>query len=138
MASAPVKSSPFCRTRAYRQSSASRTFQTQKLANWTLPAPLETGVSASHEWSLELLSDIPEGSRACDSFTGEPEKIGIGNGAAFRRQLPGWPVAEGAPIVAVDPNAENVRARRDCAKAGFRLTGIVETNEGPVGLMIFD
>jgi aminoglycoside 6'-N-acetyltransferase len=54
------------------------------------------------------------------------------------RQLPGRPIAEGAPIVAVDPDAENVRARRDYAKAGFRLTGIVETSEGQVALMIFD
>src|SRR3954452_3256847 len=98
---APVKSSPFCRTRAYRQSSASRTFQTQKLASWTLPAPLETAVSASHQWSLELLSHVPERSRTFDSFIGEPEKIRIGNGAAFRRQLPGRPISECAPIVAV-------------------------------------
>jgi hypothetical protein len=102
------------------------------------PVTVETAVCASHTWSQELLSHLPEGSRAFDSFIGEPNKIGIGNGAAFRRQLPGQPIAEGAPTVAVNPNAENVRARRDYAKAGFRLTGIVETSEGPVALMIFD
>ena len=113
-------------------------FRLKKLANWTLPAPLETAVSPSHQWSLELLSHVPERSRTFDSFIGEPEKIGIGNGAAFRRQLPGRPIAECAPIVSVDPDAENVRGRRDYAKAGFRLTGIVETSERPIALMIFD
>jgi len=47
-------------------------------------------------------------------------------------------MAEGAPNVAVNPDAENVRARRDYAKAGFRLTGIVEICEEQVALMIFD
>lgn len=65
-------------------------------------------------------------------------RFGIGNGSAFRRQLVERLIAKGAPIVAVDPDAENVRARRDYAKAGFRLTGIVELSEEQVALMIFD
>ena len=73
-----------------------------------------------------------------DSFTGEPDKIGIGNGSAFRRQLAERLIAVGVPIVAVEPDAKNVGPRRDYAKAGFRLTGIVEISEGLVALMIFD
>ena len=91
-------------------------------ASWTLPAPLETAVSASYTRSQKFLSHLPERSTAFDSFIGQPDKIGIENGSAFRRQLVERLIAEGAPIVAVDPNAENVRARRDYAKAGFRLT----------------
>jgi hypothetical protein len=38
--------------------------------------------------------------------------------------------AEGAPVVAIDPDVDNVRARRAYEKAGFRGDAIVETGEG--------
>ena len=91
-----------------------------------------------HTLPQEHLNHLPEGSRGFDSFIGEPDMVGIGHGSASPRQLAELLIAEGAPIVAVDPDAENVRARRAYAKAGFRLTGIVETREGQVALMIFD
>ncbi len=45
---------------------------------------------------------------------------------------------EGAPVVAIDPDVDNARARRAYEKAGFRGETVVETEEGPVVLMTFD
>jgi hypothetical protein len=50
----------------------------------------------------------------------------------------GWPLRnEGAPIVAIDPGIENLRARRAYENAGFRATSVVEAGEGPAVLMLF-
>jgi aminoglycoside 6'-N-acetyltransferase len=45
--------------------------------------------------------------------------------------------AEGAPVVAIDPDVDNVRARRAYEKTGFRGDAIVETGEGFAVLMTF-
>ena len=73
-----------------------------------------------------------------DSFIGAPEMIGRGHGSAYLRLLAQRLVADGAPLVAIDPDAANLRARRAYAKAGFRGDAIIETGEGPVVLMIFE
>jgi hypothetical protein len=44
---------------------------------------------------------------------------------------------DGAPVVAIDPDLDNRRARRACARAGFADDQIVETGEGEVMLMLF-
>ncbi len=46
--------------------------------------------------------------------------------------------AEGAPVVAIDPDVDNVRARRAYEKAGFRGDAIVETGEGFAVLMTLE
>jgi aminoglycoside 6'-N-acetyltransferase len=46
-------------------------------------------------------------------------------------------IAEGAPVVAIDPNLDNHRARRAYARAGFLAEEVVETPEGPSVLMLF-
>jgi hypothetical protein len=51
--------------------------------------------------------------------------IGNRHGSVFLGLLAERLIAQGAPIVLVDPDAENVRARRLC-EGRFRLTGIVE------------
>jgi RimJ/RimL family protein N-acetyltransferase len=45
---------------------------------------------------------------------------------------------EGAPLVAIDPAEENLRARRAYEKAGFRLQTMVMTETGPAALMVFE
>jgi aminoglycoside 6'-N-acetyltransferase len=45
--------------------------------------------------------------------------------------------AEGAPVVAIDPDVENLRARRANEKAGFRGEDLIETGAGPMILMTF-
>ena len=46
--------------------------------------------------------------------------------------------AEGAPVVAIDPDVENMCARRAYEKAGFRGDRVVASSAGPAILMIFE
>ncbi len=91
-----------------------------------------------HAWPQPHLAHLPPGTRAIDAFIGEPAMIGRGHGSTYLRLLAQQLVAEGAPLIAIDPDAENVRAQRAYAKAGFRVEGRVETASGPAVLMIFN
>ncbi len=91
-----------------------------------------------HDWPQPHFADLPAGSRAIDSFIGEPLMIGRGHGSIYLRLLAEQLGAEGAPVVAIDPDVGNIRARRAYENAGFRGGGCVETVEGPAILMIFD
>ena len=62
---------------------------------------------------------------------------GHGHGSAFLRALAGQPLAEGAPLVAIDPARDNHRARRACARAGFVGEAVVQAEAGPVVVMLF-
>ena len=42
-----------------------------------------------------------------------------------------------APLVAIDPDAGNLRARRAFARAGFAEDAVVEAKQGMVVLMMF-
>jgi aminoglycoside 6'-N-acetyltransferase len=91
-----------------------------------------------HAWPQAHLAHLPKGPRAIDSFIGLPSMIGKGHGAAYLR-LPAEQLCEvGAPLVAIDPDVDNVRARRAYAKAGFVGDKPTATSAGPVALMIFD
>ena len=90
-----------------------------------------------HTWPQPHLAALPPGTRAIDTFIGEPEMIGRGHGAAYLRLLARRLIAEGAPVIAIDPDVANVRAQRAYERAGFRRGEIVETAEGSVVLMIF-
>lgn len=46
-------------------------------------------------------------------------------------------IAAGAPIVAIDPDVANARARAAYARAGFVEDGIVDSGEGLVARMLF-
>jgi aminoglycoside 6'-N-acetyltransferase len=76
--------------------------------------------------------------RAIDTFIGEPDMVGRGHGACYLRLLAERLLAEGAPLVVIDPDADNERARRAYENAGFRGTSVVATAAGPAVLMIFD
>ena len=90
-----------------------------------------------HAWPQPHFVALPAGSRAIDAFVGEPEMLGRGHGSAFLRMLASRLRKEGAPAVAIDPAAENRRARRAYEKAGFRVEALVETGDGPALLMIY-
>ena len=90
-----------------------------------------------HAWPQPHLADLPKSVRAIDSFIGVPAMIGRGHGAACLRLLAERLCAEGAPLVAIDPAADNIRARRAYAKAGFADGTTVETESGPAVLMIY-
>ena len=57
--------------------------------------------------------------------------IGRGHGQAYLRLLAARLCAECAPLVAIDPAEDNVRARRAYEKAGFRVEAIGCDGSGP-------
>jgi aminoglycoside 6'-N-acetyltransferase len=92
---------------------------------------------AVHSWPQPHFAGLPPGSRAIDAFVGEPDMVGRGHGGVLLRLLAQRLVDEGAPMVAIDPDVENLRARRAYARAGFVGDEVVETGEGPAVLMVF-
>jgi len=92
---------------------------------------------AVHSWPQPHFGHLPPGARAIDTFIGEPDMVGRGHGGAYLRLLAERLRAEGAPVVAIDPDLDNVRALRAYAKAGFHGSTIVDSAEGPAMLMIF-
>jgi aminoglycoside 6'-N-acetyltransferase len=88
-------------------------------------------------WPQPHFANLPAGTRAIDTFIGEPAMIGRGHGSAYLRLLAERLIAEGAPLIAIDPDVDNLRARRAYAKAGFREEAMVATGEGPAVLMVF-
>ncbi len=91
-----------------------------------------------HAWPQPHLAHLPQGSRAIDSFIGWPSMIGRGHGQAYLRLLAARLCTEGAPVVAIDPATDNVRARRAYEKAGFRAEATVATEADPAVLMLYD
>jgi aminoglycoside 6'-N-acetyltransferase len=89
-------------------------------------------------WPQPHFAGLPHGSRAIDSFIGESGMIGCGHGSVYLRLLAARLRAEGAPVVAMDPAVDNLRARRAYERAGFVGDKIVQTNAGPAVLMIFE
>ena len=93
---------------------------------------------AVHAWPQPHLAHLPQGSRAIDSFIGWPSMVGRGHGAAYLGLLVQRLYAEGAPLVAIDPAADNLRAQRAYERAGFRFEARVETETGQSALMIYN
>jgi aminoglycoside 6'-N-acetyltransferase len=91
-----------------------------------------------HSWPQAHFMHLPGGARAIDSFIGLNPMIGRGHGAAYLRLLAKLLCAEGAPLVAIDPDADNLRARRAYARAGFVGDVSVATEAGPAVLMIYE
>ena len=88
-------------------------------------------------WPQDHLARLPAGTRAVDTFIGEPDLVGKGHGAAYMRLIARQLIAEGAPCVVVDPDPDNLRARHAYARAGFGRGRLVETPEGMAVLMVF-
>ena len=85
-----------------------------------------------------ISSPICRLARAIDTFIGDPAMIGGGHGAAFLRALAGQITADGAPLVAIDPAAANIRARKTYRDAGFKERKVIDTDEGKVALMSYE
>jgi aminoglycoside 6'-N-acetyltransferase len=90
-----------------------------------------------HDWPQTPYAHLPAGALAIDAFIGVPAMIGRGHGSRFLRLLAEQLIAEGAPLLAIDPDIANVRARAAYARAGFVEDAVVATEEGPVALMHF-
>jgi aminoglycoside 6'-N-acetyltransferase len=91
----------------------------------------------AHSWPQAHLQHLPDGAQVIDAFVGEPDMLGCGHGSAFLALFATILIEEGAPIVAIDPDVENVRARRAYARAGFVEEVVVQAEEGAVALMVF-
>jgi aminoglycoside 6'-N-acetyltransferase len=91
-----------------------------------------------HAWPQDHLAALPAGTRAIDTFIGDPDMLGGGHGSRYLRQLANQLLQEGAPLIAIDPGVDNHRAHRAYWKAGFRGDTLVETPAGPAILMTFD
>ena len=94
-------------------------------------------VYPAHAWPQPHLAALPDRAQVIDAFIGEPAMLGIGHGNRFLRRLADMLLAEGAPIVAIDPDFDNQRARRAYARAGFVEESAVETEHGPAVLMLY-
>jgi aminoglycoside 6'-N-acetyltransferase len=91
----------------------------------------------AHAWPQPHLAHLPDGAVVIDTFIGEPAMLGHGHGRRFLRLLAEMLLAEGAPIVAIDPVLNNRCARRAFAHAGFVEESAMRTKDGPVVLMIY-
>ena len=91
----------------------------------------------AHTWPQVHLQRLPRGAQVLDAFVGEPDMVGRGHGSAFLRLLASMLIRGGAPLVAIDPDVENLRARRAFARAGFAEDAVVQAEQGPVALMVF-
>ena len=87
-------------------------------------------------WPQDQFADLPPGARAIDAFIGDPAMIGRGHGAAFLCALAKQLIADGAPLVAIDPDAANIRAINAYRNAGFKMMEVIDTEDGKVALMI--
>ena len=92
---------------------------------------------APASWPQPHLRDLPAGSIAIDAFIGEPDMLGRGHGSAFLKAFGQMLVKDGASAVVIDPDAENLRARRAYARAGFVEQQVVDTADGPTAVMVF-
>lgn len=91
----------------------------------------------AHAWPQPHLAHLPGQARVIDAFIGEPAMLGQRHGRGFLRLLAHMLLAEGAPVVAIDPVLDNHRARHAYASAGFVEERIIETEAGPSVLMLF-
>lgn len=93
---------------------------------------------AVHTWPSPQFAHLPQGTRAIDTFIGDPAMIGRGHGARYVRVLAQHLRRHGVPTVAIDPDIRNHRARRAYARAGFRRDAAVAgAAKRPAVVMLF-
>jgi aminoglycoside 6'-N-acetyltransferase len=90
-----------------------------------------------HAWPQPHLDHLPIGSRAIDTFIGEPTMIGRGHGSAYLRIMALRLQAQGAPVIAIDPSEANRRAVLAYYNAGFRIDSTFSSEAGPGVVMLF-
>jgi aminoglycoside 6'-N-acetyltransferase len=90
-----------------------------------------------HAWPQPHLDHLPIGSRALDTFIGEPAMIGRGHGSSYLRIKALRLQSDGAPVVVIDPIEANRRAICAYTNAGFHIDSTFSSGEGPGVLMLF-
>lgn len=92
---------------------------------------------AVEAWPQPQFAALPPGALAVDPFIGAPEMLGAGHGSNFLRALALQLIDGGAPVVVIDPEPDNLRARQAYARAGFTGDEVVDGDDGPVVVMRF-
>lgn len=90
------------------------------------------------DWMQPHLEDRPKGTRAMDTFVGDPAFLGQGHRAKFLRQHALSLLSKGAPQIVIDPDPENHRAIAAYTRAGFTRVDVRESDDGPALLMVFE
>lgn len=92
----------------------------------------------AHHWHMPHYADFPAGTRAIDTFVGEPAMLGKGHAAGYLRQRAEALLDEGFPVVVIDPDPANERAVRCYRRAGFAGDRVLPCEDGdPVIVMEF-
>jgi aminoglycoside 6'-N-acetyltransferase len=92
----------------------------------------------AHHWPMPHYAHYPPGTRAIDTFLGEPNCLGRGHAARYLRQRALDLLAAGCPALVIDPDPANLRAAAAYRRAGFRDRGIRPCEDGdPVIVMDF-
>ena len=92
----------------------------------------------AHHWPLPHYAAFPPGTRAVDTFLGDPAYLGRGHAARSLRQRCTDLLAAGAAAVVIDPSPDNDRAVNAYRRAGFHPHGTAPSEEGdPVLVMEF-
>ena len=93
----------------------------------------------AHHWHMPHYAGFPQGTRAVDTFLGDPAFLGQGHAARYLRQRCAELVTQGATAVVIDPSPDNERAVRAYRRAGFAPRGILPCEDGdPVLVMEFE
>jgi hypothetical protein len=104
----------------------------------TLTGPVRHQVFDSNTVNSAIAGEHPAlNCLAVDSAAFLFRCLGRSHGSAFLRLLASSFIRQGAPLVAIDPDAGNLRARRAFARAGFAEDAVVEAKQGVVVLMVF-
>jgi aminoglycoside 6'-N-acetyltransferase len=90
----------------------------------------------AHHWEMPHYADFPEGTRAIDTFLGEPGMLGRGHAARYLRSRAEALIAAGAPAVVIDPDPANERAVRAYRAAGFRGEEIRPCEDGSLVIVM--
>lgn len=93
-----------------------------------------------HGWDFDHhFADLPKGARGIDLYLADPNMLGQGHGKRFIAQHMATLFAEGAPVIATDPDPNNTHAVGLYVALGFRAYGdVVATDWGPAVLMKCD
>lgn len=93
----------------------------------------------AHHWPMPHYAGFAPGTRAVDTFLGDPAYLRRGHAPRYLRQRAAGLVAAGAAGVVIDPSPGNERAVRAYRRAGFVPRGIAPCEDGdPVLVMQFD
>lgn len=90
------------------------------------------------EWPQEALAHLPVKSRGIDIFIGNETMLSKGHGSTAVRIMAERLIKQGIPLIMIDPDPENAIAIRAYEKAGFKGNDVIQTDDGPAVLMIFE